>query len=122
MITLESLNTFKSKMARLLCFYEMSLLFCFPVGDSWKHLLIWTELQRSLDLLFQNRNPIVPPLFITKKEKWSEIFYTASLQTSKSRLNFSASEMVQRSRHRMQPRRKDIKKGQKEKIDFKSIL
>lgn len=76
MITLDSSNTFKSKMALLLCLYEMFFLFSFAVGDSWKHLLIWTELQRSLDLLFQNRNPIVPPLFITKKkkEKWSEIF------------------------------------------------
>lgn len=75
MITLESLNTFKSKM---LCFYEMPFLFCFPVGDSWKHLLIWTELQRSLDLLFQNRNPIVPPLFITKKKK-SGLKYSTQL-------------------------------------------
>ncbi len=44
---------------------------------------------------------------------WPEIFQTVSLQTSNPRVNFSASQTVQRSRQRMQPRRKEIKKGPK---------
>lgn len=51
-----------------------------------------------------------------------EIFQTASLQTSNPRVNLSPSQAVLRSRQRRQPRRKDIKNGQKEKIDFMSIL
>lgn len=109
--------------ARNTLFYLISLEFYIGLSSSlwlWetvkKHLVIQTELQRSLDLLFQNQKSNINPVFFLRDKKRPEIFETASLETSNPRVNFNASQTVQRTRQRIQPRRGDIKRERREKL------